>query len=144
MNTTVTYKCPNCDAGLVFDADGQTFSCEFCLSKFTMEEIESTASAERAERIERENAEFAGEMREYHCPSCGAEVIAEKNTVADICYYCHNPIVLSDKVIGALRPTRVIPFKFAKEEAVDEFLRFSKKKKFIPKNYFSREQLTYL
>ena len=144
MNTTVTYKCPNCDAGLVFDAEGQSFSCEFCLSKFTMEQIESTASAERAERIERENAEFAGEMREYHCPSCGAEVIAEKNTVADICYYCHNPIVLSDKVIGALRPTRVIPFKFAKEEAVDEFLRFSKKKKFIPKNYFSREQLTYL
>ena len=144
MNTTVTYKCPNCDAGLVFDAEGQSFSCEFCLSKFTMKQIESTASAERAERIERENAEFAGEMREYHCPSCGAEVIAEKNTVADICYYCHNPIVLSDKVIGALRPTRVIPFKFAKEEAVDEFLRFSKKKKFIPKNYFSREQLTYL
>ena len=83
-------------------------------------------------------------MREYHCPSCGAEVIAEKNTVADLCYYCHNPIVLSDKVTGALRPTRVIPFKFTKEEAVDEFLRFSKKKKFIPKNFFSREQLTYL
>ena len=144
MNATMTYKCPNCDAGLVFDAEGQSFSCEFCLSKFTMKEIEATASAEHAEKIERENAEFADEMREYHCPSCGAEVIAEKNTVADICYYCHNPIVLSDKVIGALRPTRVIPFKFPKDGAVDEFLRFSKKKKFVPKNYFSREQLTYL
>ncbi|MBQ2793952.1 MAG: TFIIB-type zinc ribbon-containing protein [Clostridia bacterium] len=144
MNATVTYKCPNCDAGLIFNAEEQGFSCEFCLSHFTKEEIEDTASAERAEKIERENAEFAGEMREYHCPSCGAEVIAEKNTVADLCYYCHNPIVLSDKVTGALRPTRVIPFKFTKEEAVDEFLRFSKKKKFIPKNFFSREQLTYL
>ncbi len=144
MNATVTYKCPNCDAGLIFNAEEQTFSCEFCLSHFTKEEVDDTASAERAEKIERENSEFTGEMREYHCPSCGAEVIAEKNTVADLCYYCHNPIVLSDKVTGALRPTRVIPFRFTKEEAVDEFLRFSKKKKFIPKNFFSREQLTYL
>ncbi len=144
MNTTVTYKCPNCDAGLIFNAEEQRFSCEFCLSHFTMEELDATASAERAEQIERENAEFTDELREYHCPSCGAEVVADKNTVADLCYYCHNPIVLSDKVTGALRPTRVIPFKFSKEEAVDEFLRFSKKKKFIPKNFFSREQLTYL
>lgn len=144
MNATVTYKCPNCDAGLIFNAEEQTFSCEFCLSHFTMEELDSSSSTARAERIEKENAEFSGEMREYHCPSCGAEVIAEKNTVADLCYYCHNPIVLSDQVTGALRPTRVIPFKFDKEAAVDEFLRFSKKKKFMPKNFFSKEQLTYL
>ena len=50
MNATVTYKCPNCDAGLIFNAEEQGFSCEFCLSHFTKEEIENTASAERAEK----------------------------------------------------------------------------------------------
>lgn len=144
MNTTVTYKCPNCDAGLIFNAEEQKFSCEFCLSHFTMDEIDDTAAAARAEKIERENAEFTEGICEYRCPSCGAEVIAEKNTVADTCYYCHNPIVLSDKVVGQLRPNKVIPFKLDRDGAVDEFLRFSKKKKFIPKNFFSRDQLKFL
>ena len=144
MNATVTYKCPNCDAGLIFNAEEQNFSCEFCLSHFTEEELAATSAAERVEKMERENAEFAGEMREYHCPSCGAEVIAEKNTVADLCYYCHNPVVLSDQVAGVMKPNRVIPFKLAKDEAVEHFLRFSKKKKFVPKNFFSRDQLSYL
>ena len=77
MNATVTYKCPNCDAGLIFNAEEQKFSCEFCLSHFTEEELAATSTAERVEEMEKANAEFAGEMREYHCPSCGAEVIAE-------------------------------------------------------------------
>ena len=89
--TIATYKCPNCDAGLIFNAEEQRFSCEFCLSHFTMEELDATASAERAEQIERENAEFSDELREYHCPSCGAEVVMDKSTAADFCYYCHNP-----------------------------------------------------
>ena len=144
MNATVTYKCPNCDAGLIFNAEEQKFSCEFCLSHFTEEELAATSTAERVEEMEKANAEFAGEMREYHCPSCGAEVIAEKNTVADLCVYCHNPVVLSDQVTGVLKPNRVIPFKLTKDDAVDEFLRFSKKKKFVPKNFFSRDQLSYL
>ena len=29
---TVSYKCPNCDAGLLFSAEKQKFVCEFCLS----------------------------------------------------------------------------------------------------------------
>lgn len=135
--STITYKCPNCDAGLLFNAEKQRFSCEFCLSDFTAEELLETASAERAKRIEEDNAGFASEVSEYHCQSCGAEIIADKTTVADFCYYCHNPIVLADKVTGAMRPTKIIPFKFDKTEAKDIFLRFAKKHKFVPKDYFS-------
>ena len=54
--STITYKCPNCDAGLLFNAEKQRFSCEFCLSDFTAEELLETASAERAKRIEEDNA----------------------------------------------------------------------------------------
>ena len=141
MDATVTYKCPNCDAGLLFDANTQKFSCEFCMSAFTEEELAATASAERAEEKMRENAEFADEIKEYFCPNCGAEVVAEKNTVADFCYYCHNPIVLSDKVAGMMKPTKIIPFKFEKDQAVEEFLRYAKKKWFVPRDYFSAAQL---
>ncbi len=135
--STVTYKCPNCDAGLLFNAEKQRFSCEFCLSDFTADDLVATAAAERAKRIEEQNAAFASDMTEYHCQSCGAQIIADKTTVADFCYYCHNPIILADKVSGAVRPSKIIPFKFDKKEAKDIFLRFAKKHRFVPKNYFS-------
>ena len=135
--STITYKCPNCDAGLLFNAEKQKFSCEFCLSDFTADELLETASAERARRIEEQNRSFTADVCEYHCQSCGAEIIADKTTVADFCYYCHNPIVLADKVSGVMRPSKIIPFKFDKKEAKDVFLRYAKKHKFVPKNYFS-------
>lgn len=141
METTVTYKCINCDAGLVFDAAENLFKCEFCLSKFTESELNSTDSAKKAEERARETEEFRSEILEYRCSSCGAEVIADKNTAADFCYYCHNPIVLTDKISGEFKPTKIIPFRFDKEEAKQSLLRFVKKKWFVPKEYFSLENI---
>ena len=36
----ITYKCPNCDGGLIFDPSSQKYHCEFCLSDFTQEELD--------------------------------------------------------------------------------------------------------
>ena len=141
MDATLTYKCPNCDAGLVFDAEKQKFVCDFCISSFTEAELADTDAAAKAEEADRANSEFAEEIDQYYCPSCGAEVIADKSTVSDTCYYCHNPIVLSDKVSGVLKPAKIIPFKFSKEEAQSQFLRFAKKKKFVPRDYFDTAQM---
>ncbi len=139
--SSITYKCPNCDAGLIFNAEKQRFVCEFCMSDFTESDLASTESAERAERAERENAEFAGEIDEYHCSSCGAEIITDKSTVATFCYYCHNPVVLSDRVSSTLKPSKVIPFAFDKNAAKDTLLRYTKKKWFLPRDYFSAENV---
>lgn len=140
MDHTVSYKCPNCDAGLTFDADKQKFCCEFCLSEFTKAELDATDSAKRAEMKAEKDAAFTGEMREYYCPNCGAEVAVDASTAADYCYYCHNPIVLSAKVSGLMKPDKIVPFKFGKDEAKETFLRFAGKKFFTPKGYFAPEQ----
>ncbi len=137
MDTIVTYKCPNCDAGLIFDAEKQMFSCEFCLSKFTESELNDTESAKKAEEKAKETEDFRAEISSYICSNCGAEVIAEKNTAADFCYYCHNPIVLTDKVAGEFKPTKIIPFKFDKDGAKEHFARFMKKKWFLPRDYLT-------
>ena len=139
MDTTLTYKCPNCDAGLRFDAAEAKFVCDFCISSFTEEELQKTDAGERARAHEESDAAFSGGVNEYHCPSCGAEVIADKATAADFCYYCHNPVVLADRVTGALAPTKIIPFKLDKKAAKDTFLRYAKKKWFVPNDYFAPE-----
>ena len=35
-------KCPNCNANLVFDADSQMMVCEYCMSRFTAEQLKNT------------------------------------------------------------------------------------------------------
>ena len=130
MDSTVTYKCLGCGAGLLFDAEKQTFACEFCLSEFTEEEL-------KASERQDDPKDYKSEVDEYICSSCGAEVVADKNTAATFCYYCHNPVVLKGNVSGEFKPTKIIPFKLSKEEAKAEFLRYASKKKFIPRDYFT-------
>lgn len=132
MDSTVTYKCLGCGAGLLFDAARQTFACEFCLSEFTEEEL-------MAANVREETEDYSSQIDEYICSSCGAEVIADKNTAATFCYYCHNPVVLKGQVSGDFRPAKIIPFKLSREDAREEFLRYAKKKKFVPRDYFTAD-----
>ena len=141
MSGTVTYHCPNCDAGLLFNAEKANFGCEFCLSEFTKEEIDQTASAKKAEEEGRKNEEFASRLHGYHCQSCGAEVVCEEHTSATFCYYCHNPVVLVGEVSGELLPKKIIPFKIDREGAVSHFVEFAKKHKFVPNDYADEKQL---
>jgi len=139
-DATVTYQCPNCNAGLVFDAAKQKFCCEFCLSEFTEVELSNTASKSTADKQKLEDDEFNEHMCEYHCPNCGADIAVEESTAADYCYYCHNPVVLTGKLSGQMKPQKIIPFKFDKASAEEKFLKYAKKKKFVPSNFFSKEQ----
>lgn len=140
MNGTVTYACPNCGAGLAFDAEQQKFACEFCLSSFTKEELSAEAAEEKAEENRRANEEFCAGMNAYVCQSCGAEVTSDEHTVADFCCFCHNPVVLSGKLSGQMRPDKIIPFSYDKEEAEKKFLAYTKKKWFLPKAFFAPDQ----
>ena len=141
METTVIYQCPNCGAGLSFDAEAQKFSCEFCLSEFTEDQLCTEESEAERQRMEEERQEFNASMDEYSCPSCGARVVADHSTAAHFCYYCHNPVVLVGRLSGQLRPQKVVPFKFDKEHAKERFLKFAKRKWFVPRSFFSASQV---
>ncbi len=138
---TLTYQCPCCGAGLKFDADSQLFKCEFCLSEHTEADLEKTDAFKKAEEAKAQSEDFCSRMNEYRCNQCGAEIAADENTVADVCPYCHSPVVLSGKLSGQKMPTKVVPFKYSKEEAIKHFLDFAKKKRFVPKDFTSQAQI---
>ena len=141
MEQTIAYQCPNCGAGVEFSTEEHGFSCPFCLSKFTEEEIKAANSEETVRERESAREEYNAQMNEYQCPNCGAEVTADEHTSADTCLYCHNPIVLVGRLSGAMRPQRIVPFKYDKKAAEERFLKFAKKKWFVPKDFFSAEQV---
>lgn len=142
--SVITYKCPNCDGGLVFDPESGSYVCEYCLSKFTEEELAVGKEKEKAnepENTTEQNEHTEGAAVVYHCPSCGAEIVTEETTVATFCFYCHNPVVLTGKLQGEYLPDGIIPFKISREEAVERFQEWIRKKKFIPSGFYAKRQI---
>lgn len=151
---TINYSCPNCGGKLVFDAGKQKFSCEWCLSDFTQEDLDRIFGVQTGENGTADkppetmgNADdasqdsFSGGTNLYICDSCGAEIIAEENTAATFCFYCHSPVALSGRLSGSYCPQKVIPFKKTKEQAIGGFKEWCGKKWFLPNSFTSDAQL---
>lgn len=69
----------------------------------------------------------------YHCESCGGEIVADENTAASVCPFCGNPVVMTGKLSGALRPDLIIPFKLDKQAAKAGLMKHLEGKKLLPK-----------
>ncbi|MEG2296524.1 MAG: TFIIB-type zinc ribbon-containing protein [Clostridium sp.] len=162
---SITYKCPNCGGGLVFEPETQKFKCGYCLSVFTEEELkkmtpdsqsaseaqttpETQSASETQMTSEAQTTSEASQtetpMMVYTCPSCGAELVTDDTTASTFCYYCHNPVVLSGKLEGAYRPDCVIPFEMDKKKAEEIFKSWISKKKYVPKDFYSPKQMERL
>ncbi|MBQ8176497.1 MAG: hypothetical protein IJ035_05615 [Oscillospiraceae bacterium] len=157
MDNTLQLKCPNCGASIGFNAASQLFICEFCNSDFTEAEINLSNGREAeisnadgislskddyvsGEKIAPEN-NFAEHTNLYLCESCGAEIVADENTAATFCHYCHGTVTLKGRVSGALQPELIIPFKIDKAMAETTFKTWCGKKWFLPKSFSSQGQL---
>lgn len=134
MSNTQTIKCPSCGSYLVFDPESQRLTCPFCGAAFTQQQLEARIDAQKA-------ANDTAHTREYHCSSCGAELVTDDTTAATFCYYCHNPVTLVDRVSEEFHPDGVIPFAISKENAMKRFQSFLAKKKFVRRDFFSAEAL---
>lgn len=136
-----SYKCPSCGAGIEFKPALQKFKCDFCLSEYTEEEI-AKIYPDLEENLDEEIADKQEEhLAVYQCNSCGAEVVTDDTTASTFCYYCHNPVILSDRLSGNFEPKKMIPFTINKEKAQETFLKWASKNKFVPKEFYSNSQL---
>ncbi len=151
---TVSYKCLNCEAPLQYNAQKLKFYCDYCRSEYTEAELrahfgnldqqlnQQSVSEEVTDPDVPEGfEEFASNTVMYTCQSCGAEVITDKTTAATFCIYCHNPVVISNRLTGAFRPDRVIPFQIAEQDAQDRFFAFCETKHFLPKTFIAQAEL---
>ena len=77
----------------------------------------------------------------YICPSCGAQIVTDETTAASFCYYCHNPVVLEEKLRGEFKPDYVLPFQIDKKKAQEIFTQWVGRKKFVPDYFFSPRQI---
>ena len=166
-NMVTNYQCPACTGPLHFVGQSGKLECDYCGSRYDVEEIEAlykdkeaAAATAFAEGGEAQAAQQAGEswdtsaagsqwgaeaagMRAYNCPRCGAELICDATTAASSCPYCGNPTVVPGQFGGTLKPDFIIPFRLDKNAAVEALTKHytGKGKRFLPKTFADKNHI---
>lgn len=139
-------KCPSCSAPLKYNGALGKFKCDYCDSEFTMEELKNKTNASKDDYNEVKKDEVQHEEQilkqvdnteyvSYNCPDCGAEIIADENTASTFCVYCGNTSIIKSRLSGQFAPTKIIPFKTEKQQAIDAFKNLSKGRPLMPKMF---------
>ncbi len=135
-NKALDHKCPACMAPIHFNPTLEKWKCEYCESEFTLEELQKFNNASSEKNNEGGKGDDTA-YDSYRCSDCGAEIIADENTAATFCLYCGNTAILKNKLSGKFAPTKVIPFKKVKEDAVLAFKGLQKGRPLLPKDFVS-------
>lgn len=124
MENVYVLKCEKCSANLRYDADKQTWICEYCESEYNISDFDDKISEVKY-------------SYKYTCPDCGAEIIVGQNTSATSCIYCGNTAILLDRISDIAEPQKIITFKISKESAKEHFIKYAKSKIFTDKNFIT-------
>ncbi len=156
------YKCKNCGGALEFNTAEQKLKCPFCDSVFNISDYateDAKLDTQQAD-IPEGNAQDAAAPDEFSwdtnsqewtenengmsvfvCKSCGGEIVGDENTAATSCPYCGNPVVMSGRLSGVLKPDFIIPFKLDKNAAKAKLKEYTNSKKFAPNAFRSNNKL---
>ena len=135
------FKCPCCGGAISFDSTLQKMKCPYCDTEFETESLrdyaeetgQDTQDDMQWETPHAAEGETEPGMSVFVCNSCGGEIIGDENTAATACPFCGNPVVISGRLSGALRPDFVIPFQLDKAAAKAGFEKHLTGKTLLPK-----------
>ena len=139
-NRALDNKCPSCNAPLKYNPTYNKWKCEYCDSEFTLEDLKKYNNASS----EKNNQSKDGDdviYDSYRCPDCGAEIVADENTSATFCIYCGNTAIIKSKLSGKFAPSKIIPFKTTKEDAIENFKSLKKGRPLLPKEFVSQKNI---
>ncbi len=127
-------KCSNCGANIFFDENFQKLTCKSCGSFFDPH----TKAFDYQLEIKDKNEASADDSRvEFQCNSCGAIVVTDSNTSADICAFCGSPSLIKNRLRNEFQPDVIIPFKISKEDAEKRFKKWASEFKKAPRSFSS-------
>ena len=137
------YKCPACGGAVKFDSSTQGMKCPYCDTEFEIAALEEYQKRVAVAEKNEFNFDGKGDLNEWDsdelnnltqgsCPSCGSELLGDKNTAAMVCPNCGNTQIVLRRLTGLLKPDFVIPFKLDKKAASEALRNFYKNKKLLP------------
>lgn len=136
------HKCSACDARLKFDPTTQKWICEYCGSVYELDDLKIHINqARKIEKSKQAKKSSNISYNGYHCPDCGAEIVMDENTSVTECVYCGNTAIINERLEGKFAPSKIIPFKKNKQEAINAFINYKKWKWFMPKEFLEKKNI---
>ena len=145
---SVNYQCPACGGPLHFASAEQKLVCDYCDSRFEVEEVEALyrerqdkadAKADAAAATPKPVADDAVQELDqnagYICSSCGAELVSDGTVAVTTCPYCGNSAVAPGQLSGDFSPDLVIPFKLGRDDVTAALKEHYKGKILLPKSF---------
>ena len=140
INGTSSAKCPGCGASVTFNEKLGKLVCAMCGGLYDPESMKSAGRFETRDTGEAGKEE--DNKQEFVCDSCGAAVVTDYNTSATFCAFCGSPTLINRRLSKCFRPDVIIPFKVSKEEAIENYLKWAKTHKGVPKKFTSEAVLS--
>lgn len=138
-------KCPACGAVIKYNPTLGKWKCEYCNSEFSLEEMQkhnnASSIANNTSNEDLNSSKHEEYYDSYKCGNCGAEIVADEHTSATFCLYCGNTAILKNKLSGHFSPSRIIPFKTEKQQAIEAFKNLAKGRALVPKEFISEKNI---
>lgn len=116
-----TSQCPQCGAPFVWDVTQQCMKCDSC--GYTQEAQMHQHDSEEAE------------MSMMTCTTCGAQIEAKEHTIATMCPYCSNTVLITENMQNERRPKCVVPFSLTLDQAKDLITKYLKRRYLRPTTF---------
>lgn len=136
-----SHKCPGCASNLLFDDESKKLQCKSCGKDYYPEFFEISDVLNQT--ISNEDADDSEENfnQEIVCNSCGAVVVAERNTASSFCAFCGSPALVANRLSRAFKPDTIIPFKIDREKAETIFREWASTKKYLPRDFLAEKTI---
>ncbi len=128
------HKCISCGATLPFNPKTQRWDCDYCGASYSLIDLNK-----KEYEIKKQSKPL--NLDSYHCPDCGAQIVADETTTATFCVYCGNTNIIKDRLKGDFNPSKIIPFKTTKEQAINAFKKMRKGKIYAPKEFSDEKNI---
>ncbi len=128
-------KCINCGGGLVYNPTKNALICSHCDSIFAL-------PVKKKEKLLRKyTIDFMPDSDDslqnvYQCHTCGSTYVVSLDKVSTRCPSC-GATTVSQATAKTTFPDGIVPFKLNKEEAINIFQKWIKKRKFAPNDLIS-------
>lgn len=131
------FKCKGCGANLQYAPGTATLRCPYCGAENPIE-VSGKAVAEHdlaeLDLVAHAAAQgFGTATREFKCDRCGALTSLAGSVTATRCAFCGSDVVVpAPPVEGMVRPESLIPFAITKEQAIQKYREWLRKRYFAP------------
>ncbi len=143
-------RCPKCGSTEVRQrAATGMLACMFCRHEWQevrveeqfglgegIDDLEGTTVASGAADI----AADAADVLTFKCEACGAEVVVNTEQALNArCHWCRHTLNVNSQIPNGAVPDAVLPFRLAKEEAVEKIREFAAKRRLFAHRQFKQE-----